>query len=72
MHLLVAQTDLLMNGRFSDIGAHAHAAPVHVALADNKLLFDDRNNFLTLAIEVVSTVSTVRRVARKCTQTRCP
>ncbi len=72
MHLLVAQTDLLMNGRFSDVGAHAHAAPVHVALADNELLFNDRNNFLTRPFQVVSTVRIVRGGATKCTQTRCP
>jgi hypothetical protein len=41
------QADLLIHWRFDNVAAYAHAPMAHIAFADTKLFFVNRNHFLS-------------------------
>jgi hypothetical protein len=48
MHVLFTQRDLLLHRALHNVGADAHAPMVHVAFADMKFLFCDRDDLARL------------------------
>ncbi len=61
--MLFAQHDLSLDGHLDHMREHPHAAVVHFALADDELLFDDRDHGVAGGLRPLGRVALLRRAA---------